>query len=148
MTDIQMQARLVDGAIYETVHYPDDEILVRVADGGSVQVIEFESVDVAGPPAHYHPWHEIEYVIEGNVEFYVNGAWLPAGPGSVQMLPAGAAHSLRVPSGKARLLMVTIGPPYDGFARDLAALYASGAADLESVVSTANRHGVRLEGDV
>lgn len=63
------------------------------------------------------------------------------------MLPAGVAHSVRVPEGSARLLYVTIGAPYDGFARELAALYASGQVDLASVVAIANRHGERLDGD-
>lgn len=146
MNHVQMTARIVDGSQFETIRYPTDEILVRVADQGNVQVVEFTSVDVDGPPAHSHEWDEIEYVIEGNVEFYVNGAWTAAGPGSVQVLPAGAAHSVRVPSGSARLLMITVGPPYDGFARDLAALYVAGGG-LDAVVATANRHGVRLEGD-
>jgi hypothetical protein len=64
------------------------------------------------------------------------------------MLPAGVAHSVRVPHGRARLLYVTIGAPYDGMARELSALYASGQVTLEGVVAIANRHGVRLEGDV
>lgn len=112
-----------------------------------MQVVEYDSSDRDGPPAHYHPWHEIEYVIEGDVEFYVNGEWKGGGPGTVQMLPAGAAHSVRIPSGKARLLMITIGAPFDGFSRDLSALYASGAADLQSIVAVANRHDVWLESD-
>lgn len=56
------------------------------------------------------------------------------------------AHSVRVPEGKARLLMITIGAPYDGFARDLSALYAAGEANLASIVATANRWGVQAEG--
>ena len=91
---------------------------------------------------------EIEVVIEGEVEFYLNGQWIRGGPGTVQMLPAGVAHSVRVPAGSARLLYVTIGAPYDGFARELSALYTSGQASLERIVAVANRHGVRLEGDV
>jgi len=87
-------------------------------------------------------------VIEGEVEFYLNGRWMRGGPGTVQMLPAGAAHSVRVPEGKAKLLYVTIGAPYDGFAREMSALYASGQVTLEAVVAIANWHGVRLEGDV
>jgi hypothetical protein len=102
---------------------------------------------VPGPPPHFHPWDEVEVVIEGEVEFYVNGAWTRGGPGTVQMLPAGASHSVRVPSGTARLLYVTIGAPYDGMARELSALYASGQAELGRIVEIANRHGVRLEGD-
>jgi hypothetical protein len=63
------------------------------------------------------------------------------------MLPAGASHSVRVPNGTARLLYITIGPPYDGLARELAALYASGKADLPNIVEIAHRHGLRLEGE-
>ena len=63
------------------------------------------------------------------------------------LLPPGAARYARMPESKARLLMITIGAPYDGFARDLSALYASGGASLASFVETDNRWGVRLEGN-
>lgn len=84
-------------------------------------MIEYISTDREGPPPHFHPWHEVEIVVEGEVEFYVNGQWTRGGPGTVQMLPAGASHSVRVPEGTARLLYVTIGAPYDGMAFDLRA---------------------------
>ena len=143
---VHMTAAIIDGNDFETIRYPTDDIHLRVTEGGNVQVVEFESVARDGPPAHHHPWHEIEYVIEGTVEFYVNGQWQRGGRGTVQMLPPGAAHSVRVPEGKARLLMITIGAPYDGFARDLSALYAAGEANLASIVATANRWGVQAEG--
>ena len=63
------------------------------------------------------------------------------------MLPAGATHSVRIPEGMAKLLYVTIGPPYDGLARDLAALYASGNVTSTGVVEIAHRHGLKLEGE-
>jgi quercetin dioxygenase-like cupin family protein len=148
MTVVEMTAGIIDGKQFETVHYPGDEILLRVTGGGNVQVVEYVSTDRDGPPSHYHPWHEIEVVIEGEVEFYQQGVWKRGGPGTVQMLPAGVAHSVRVPHGSARLLYVTIGAPYAGFARELSALYANGQADLANIVAVANRHGVRLEGDV
>lgn len=147
MTTVQMSAGIVDGSRFETVRYPDDEILLRVTDSGNVQVIEYHSTDREGPPPHYHPWHEIEVVIEGEMEFYLGGQWVRGGPGTVQMLPAGVAHSVRVPANKAKVLYITIGAPYDGMARELAALYATGQADGASVVAIANRHGVYLEGE-
>lgn len=73
MVTVQMKAAVVDGSRFETVRYPDDEILLRVKDGGNVQVVEYHSADRDGPPAHYHPWYEIEFVIEGEVEFYQQG---------------------------------------------------------------------------
>lgn len=63
------------------------------------------------------------------------------------MLPAGATHSVRFPKGTAKLLYVTIGPPYDGLARERAALYASGNVTAAGVVEIAHRHGLKLEGE-
>ena len=148
MTTVQLTAGIIDGGSFETVHYPGDEILLRVTKGGNVQVVEYFSTDRDGPPAHTHPWHEVEVVIQGEVEFYLHGEWMRGGPGTVQMLSAGVAHSVRVPAGSARLLYVAIGAPYDGMAHELAALYAGGQADVANIVAVANRHGVRLEGDV
>jgi quercetin dioxygenase-like cupin family protein len=147
MTEVAMTAGVVPGDQFETVRYPDDVINLRVTSGGNVQVIDYVSTDREGPPPHSHPWHEIEYVVEGEVEFYVNGVWTRGGPGAVQMLPAGAFHSVRVPAGTAKLLYVTIGAPYDGMAREMAALYAGGSADAAGIVAIAYRHGLRLEGE-
>lgn len=135
---------VVDGACFETIRYPTDEILLRVASHGEIQVTEYRSEDREGPPPHCHAWDEIEYVIEGEVEFFTNGSWRRGGAGTVQVLAAGDAHSVRVPEGSARLLMVTIGAPYDGFARDVAAL-AAGEIDGD-MLEVCSRHGVRMGG--
>ncbi|MDX1416303.1 MAG: cupin domain-containing protein [Candidatus Promineifilaceae bacterium] len=147
MTDVQMTARVTLGDQFETVHYPDDEILLRVTNGGNVQVIEYISKDREGPPPHSHAWDEIEFVIEGEVDFYVNGQWTHGGPGTVQMLPAGAYHSVRVPEGTARLLFITSGPPFDGMAREMAAFFDRGTyySDLSPLREIAGRYGLRLE---
>jgi hypothetical protein len=59
----------------------------------------------------------------------------------VQLLPKGVPHAIRIPEGEARLIQVSIGSPYDGFARDMAALLARGAP-LEDIAEAAARHGV------
>jgi quercetin dioxygenase-like cupin family protein len=141
MTD--MKATVIPASESELVEYPDDEIWIRAAGHGPVQVIEYWSTDRVGPPAHRHPWDEVEMVIEGEVEFQVDGKWSAGGPGTVQLLPRGAGHSVRVPAGRARVVMVTIGAPYDGFARDMARLMAEGAP-LEEIATAASRHGVEL----
>ncbi len=139
-----MPEGIFDGQQFESVRYPADEIRLRVTKGGNIQVTEYISEDREAAPPHMHPWDEIEYVIEGEVEFFLHGAWKICGPGSVQMLPAGVAHSVRVPKGTARVLMITMGAPYDGFARDVADLYAQGAVTPARVAEVAGRHGVRL----
>jgi hypothetical protein len=48
MTDVQMTAGVTTGDQFETLRYPDDEILLRVTQGGNVQVIEYISRDREG----------------------------------------------------------------------------------------------------
>jgi len=69
MAEAKMTAGVTTGDQFETVYYPDDEIILRVTRGGNVQVIEYISTDREGPPPHSHPWHEVEFVIDGEVEF-------------------------------------------------------------------------------
>jgi hypothetical protein len=58
----------------------------------------------------------------------------------VQLLPRGIPHAVRIPQDEARLIQVSIGPPYDGFARAMAALFAE-EASLERVTAAAADHG-------
>ena len=51
---------------------------------------------------------------------------------------------MRIPDGQARLLMVTVGPPYDGFARAVAQLLQDDGHTAADLVETAQRFGVTL----
>jgi len=134
---------VIDGLQFDEVRTSTDLVRLRAFAAGNVQVTEYESDDREGPPAHTHLWDEVEYVIDGTAEFLIDGEWVRGGPGTVQLLPAGAAHSVRIPEGTARLLLVTIGAPYDGFARDLARVADQGGGGAE-IVAAARRHGVEL----
>jgi quercetin dioxygenase-like cupin family protein len=138
---VEMHAGVVRGE--ETIRYPSDEIHLRGVGHGNVQVVEYLSTDRDGSPRHTHEWDEIEVVISGEVEFTVGDDVTTCGPGSVQYLPAGVPHTVRVPVGEARVLMVTIGPSYDGFAREMARLFATNAP-LSEIGAAANRFGVTL----
>jgi quercetin dioxygenase-like cupin family protein len=141
MNQVDMHAGVVRGE--ETIHYPADEIKLRGVDHGNVQVVEYVSRDRDGSPLHAHQWDEIEVVIDGEVEFTIGDSVTLAGPGSVQYLPAGTPHTVQVPEGDAQVVMVTIGPPYDGFAREMARLFTS-KAPLADIGAAAARFGVTL----
>jgi quercetin dioxygenase-like cupin family protein len=141
-----MQAGTIDGSAPERLSVVGDEVLLRVADAGDVEVVEYVSSDREGPPPHSHAWDEIEYVIEGEVEFLVGERWTRGGPGTVQMLPRGVAHAVRIPTGTARILMITMGSPYAGFAREVAELGVAGYPDPATLIEIAGRHGLRLAG--
>lgn len=44
---------------------------------------------------HTHNVGEVIFIIAGNVEFLVNGEWLPYSAGDTVIAPAGAVHSVR-----------------------------------------------------
>jgi hypothetical protein len=144
MSGLQVDPVVLLGEQAELIRYPTDEIWLRAVGHGDIQVADYRSVDRDGPPAHSHPWDEAQIVVEGEVEFLVgDGDWIRGGSGTVQLLPRGVPHSVRVPEGSARIIQVSIGPPYDGLARDMARLMAAGAG-LDEIVDAAQRHGVRL----
>lgn len=144
MGELRLDAVVLRGEDAELVQYPADQIWLRAVGHGDVQVADYRSEDREGPPAHRHPWDEAQIVVDGEVEFKVGDAdWIRGGPGTVQLLPKGVTHSVRVPEGSARIIQVSIGPPYDAFARDMARLFSTGAT-LEEIAEVAGRHGVTL----
>ena len=144
MGGLQVDAVVLRGEDAEVIRYPSDEIRLRAAGHGDIQVADYVSEDRDGPPAHRHPWDEAQIVVEGYVEFRIGDAdWVGGGSGTVQLLPRGVPHSVRVPDGTARIIQVSVGPPYDGFARDMSRLMLAGAP-LPDIVAAAERHGVTL----
>lgn len=141
MSGLDVDAVVVPGDRAERIDYPADTIWLRAVGHGDIQVADYTSTDRDGPPVHAHPWDEAQIVVEGEVEFLVGDRWTGGGSGTVQLLPRGVPHSVRVPSGTARIIQVSVGPPYDGFARDMARLLAAGAS-LPEIVDVAGRHGV------
>jgi mannose-6-phosphate isomerase-like protein (cupin superfamily) len=141
---LRLDAVVAPGDQAELVSYPADDIWLRLVGHGDVQVADYTSVDREGPPFHSHPWDELQIVVDGVVEIRIGEAdWVAGGSGTVQTLPAGVPHALRVPHGSARIIQVTIGAPYDGFAREMARLFRDGAP-LADVVAAAGRYGVTL----
>jgi mannose-6-phosphate isomerase-like protein (cupin superfamily) len=120
-----------------------DRMLVRVATDGPcpITLVEDSSSDREWVPLHSHPWDELTYVLEGEMEFTAGDETRVGGPGTLVSLPRGVPHTLRVPSGTARFLLLTVGAPSVGFLREVGEAYAAGPT-LERLVEIAGRHGV------
>ncbi len=140
---IRLESVVVPGDRAELVRYPADDIWLRLVGHGDVQVADYTSVDRDGPPFHSHPWDELQIVVDGVAEFRIGDAeWVAGGSGTVQALAAGVPHAIRVPEGSARIIQVSIGAPYDGFAREMARLFRDGVP-IDEVLDAAGRFGVR-----
>jgi quercetin dioxygenase-like cupin family protein len=74
--------------------------------------------DFEGVPPHTHADHaDSFYVIEGEVEFFLDGAWHRAGPGTFLSVPPNVEHGFRPAGGHFRLL--NIHAPNVGFVERL-----------------------------
>ena len=120
-----------------------DSITLRLETAGPDPItwVEDETEDREWAPRHAHPWDELTYVLEGEIEFRVGDEQGAGGPGTLVTLPRGVPHTLRVPEGRARFAMITIGAPSAAFLREIGEAYAEGPT-LERLVGIARRHGV------
>ncbi len=93
-------------------------------------------------PTHIHDEQdEIIYVLDGEMEFDMEGKTIRAGAGELATLPKGIAHSLHNRSGKSATALVTVSPTagmYDYMMK------ISGLADPGQVVALGPEHGIRF----
>ena len=126
-----------------------DQLSLRVnGEAGEcpVAVVEGVSKDREWAPFHSHPWDELTYVIEGEMEFRVGDLHATGDAGTIVALPRDVPHTLRVPAGTARYLMITLGSPSVRFLQEIGEAYADGPT-LERLIEIAGRHGVRPVAD-
>jgi quercetin dioxygenase-like cupin family protein len=70
-------------------------LIPKSATDGKYSVWEETVPPQAGPPPHTHADEEVFYVLEGEFEFTLNGALIPAKAGSVIHIPSGELHHYR-----------------------------------------------------
>ena len=73
---------------------------------------------------HMHRAHaESFYILEGDVNFWIDGAWMLAKPGTCVHIGPGVPHALDLPAGgTGRMLMIYQPAGFDRYLAELAAL--------------------------
>ena len=66
---------------------------------------------------------ETFYILEGSTDFYIDGDWMTAGPGTTVHIPPGIPHALDLPGGQTgKLLMIFQPAGFDQYLAELAKL--------------------------
>jgi quercetin dioxygenase-like cupin family protein len=120
--------------------------------GGALSVIDSWLTADANPPLHvHHDADEAFFVLEGNVEFFLDGAEPHrAGPGDFVFGPRGVPHRFEVRSAKARMLVLGTPGGTERFFRELGApaetvtLPVPQAPDVPRVVAVAAAHDIEI----
>lgn len=127
--------------------------------GGAFGLMEHLLTPAGNPPLHVHATEdESFYVLEGEIEFEVDGALAHARPGTFLLAPAGSEHRFRVLTDSARMLVVASArgaAPGAGMTEFFEAIGEAATApvlpvptapDLPTVAAAAAAHGIDLTG--
>jgi mannose-6-phosphate isomerase-like protein (cupin superfamily) len=125
-----------------------DELTVLLAGadtGGKLAMCLDVTPPQSGPPPHYH-LHEDEWFfpLEGEVEFFIEGAWRAVAVGTAVFIPRGTVHTFRN-SGTAPLKMLIQTTPAGFetfFARCAEEFATSDPADMARIVEISAEHGI------
>jgi quercetin dioxygenase-like cupin family protein len=96
------------------------------------------------PPAHRHVGNDEAYfVLEGLVEFHVDGEVFAGEPGTFVLVSAGEAHTFGNTSAAPARLLVLHAPALDGYFEELEQVWAApNPPDRETELAVMRRHGM------
>ena len=114
--------------------WENDQPFVKVSaaeTGGAYTLIEDNLKASFALGLHRHDQHaETFYVLEGALDFYLDGDWIRAEPGTTLHVPPGLPHACRVADGvPAKMLMIMQPSGFDGFLAELATMSDADFAD-------------------
>jgi mannose-6-phosphate isomerase-like protein (cupin superfamily) len=122
--------------------------------GGSYSLTEHLVTAASNPPMHVQvDEDEAFYILEGEIQFEVDGTVVDATPGTFAFVARGAAHTFRVKTETARMLVICSGKPTDnledfflgmGEPATERRLPEPGAPDLDRLAELCIRTGVEL----
>jgi len=99
----------------------------------------------SGPPPHYHENEdEMFYPLEGQVEFFINGAWQEVAVGTAVFVPRGTVHTFRNSGDVPLKMLIQTNPSgfeifFDRCAKEFA---KPGTPDMERIVEISAEHGI------
>ena len=127
-----------------------DAVTVKIdgeASGGSVVIAEVTTGPGGGPPPHIHSREdEMFYVLEGPMDFLINGEWKTAETGTTVFSPKGIAHTFRNSGSKpVRFLLIAQPSGFEIFFAECSEQFAgAGGPDMGKVMEICARHGITM----
>jgi quercetin dioxygenase-like cupin family protein len=93
---------------------------------------------------HLHRVHaETFYILEGGVDFYLDGTWVTATPSTTVHIPPGIPHAVALPAGQTgRMLMIFQPAGFDQYLVELAGLTPLELADEQRMQELAEKYDI------
>ena len=128
--------------------WSNDHTFVKVSSadtGGAYMLMEDNLKSTFALGLHMHRTHaETFYILEGSVDFFVDGSWLTAEPGATLHIPPGVPHAAAVSEGcdSARMLMIFQPSGFDLFLAELAQMTKQDFADEAKMAALNDRYDI------
>lgn len=113
--------------------------------GGTHTLFTVVTAPGGGPPPHRHAREsETFHVLEGRVNFFLDGQWTEAGPGATVFMPAGSFHTFKnIGPGPSRMLVVAAPAGFEAFYAELSAeCERPGGPDMGRILGISAAHGI------
>ena len=94
---------------------------------------------------HMHRYHaETFYILEGDIDFYVDGDWMTATPGTCLHIPPGVPHACTMADGveAGRMLMIYQPSGFDQYLAEMATYTDADFADAEKMKALNEKYDI------
>ncbi|HET9813119.1 MAG TPA: cupin domain-containing protein [Sphingomicrobium sp.] len=113
--------------------------------GGCWSLFEEQVPLGMGPPPHRHDWDEAYYVLEGIVDFVVDGETIRSNPGDFNYLPRGTVHSFKGASDAPAKVLIFAAPAHGSeFFQELSSEVRILPGDASKIPEIGERHGIHF----
>lgn len=113
---------------------------------GSFALVDEQAVQGEAVPLHVHAGDdESFYVLDGEIDFFVDDDVVRAGAGSFAHVPGGTTHGFRIASPTARYLILTT-PTHGEFYRAISDPMPGGAVDGDRIGRACEEFGITFVG--
>jgi quercetin dioxygenase-like cupin family protein len=113
--------------------------------GGAWSLMEEDIPAGHGPPAHRHDWDEAYYVVNGALDFQIDGEPVRIEAGGFTYLPRNTVHSFKGASpAPTRVLIFAVPAHSSAFFKDVNREVQAIPDDLAKVPAIGRRHGIEF----
>ena len=98
-----------------------------------------------GPPPHRHDWDEAYYVLEGEIDFDIDGQSVNSGKGDFNYLPRNTVHGFKGASSRPSRVLIFAAPAHGSeFFQELDQAVRSLPEDGAKIPEIGERHGIHF----
>jgi quercetin dioxygenase-like cupin family protein len=144
-------AKIIQHKVGKTVAVVGDTYVLLLTGkdtGGRYAIFEVIGVPNGGPPPHVHTREDENfYVIDGDIEFMIEGKTVQAVAGTFVNVPRGTLHTFKTGKRPARLLVQVCPAGLDAFFEEVGEPVGTPVTDvhIQKVMAAAPKYGIEIK---